>query len=405
MHSVSVERRCARVLDGVAHRASTTERIEERRVIPILWLCGPPGVGKTAVAWEIYERLGRAGSAPAFVDVDQLGMCDPPPAGDPERHILKARNVAALRANFSDAGARGLVVSGVVDATRELDVDVLGGPTITVCRLRADRAELGVRLGRRHASFAGPGIAQEADAFEHSAFAEWSVDTTKLTVDEVASRVLTELGDWPVTGADRGDSSPTVHDLSVDARGEVLWLCGTTGVGKSTVGFRVYVNVLSSGVPAAYVDVDQVGFCSTAPSDDRVRARNLAALWRNFRHAGARVAVVVGPVATRSEAAFFERALAPATFTWCRLHAGGEELTRRILSRGAGGSWSQPGDPLRDRPGEELLDVARRAIADSQILERHDLGLRIDLEGLSVDEAADRVVELTAWPGSGRASR
>ena len=110
-------------------------------------------------------------------------------------------------------------------------------------------------------------------------------------------------------------------------------------------------------------------------------------------------------MATRSEAAFYERALAPATFTWCRLHAGGEELTRRILSRGAGGSWSQPGDPLRDRPGEELLDVARRAIADSQILERHDLGLRIDLEGLSVEEAADRVVELTAWPGSGRASR
>ena len=66
-------------------------------MIPVLWLCGPPGVGKTAVAWEIYERLDRAGSAPAYVDVDQLGMCYPPPASDPERHMLKARNVAALR--------------------------------------------------------------------------------------------------------------------------------------------------------------------------------------------------------------------------------------------------------------------------------------------------------------------
>jgi tRNA uridine 5-carbamoylmethylation protein Kti12 len=30
-------------------------------MIPVLWLAGPPGVGKTAVAWEIYQRLQRAG--------------------------------------------------------------------------------------------------------------------------------------------------------------------------------------------------------------------------------------------------------------------------------------------------------------------------------------------------------
>src|SRR4029079_1518738 len=41
-------------------------------MIPVLWLSGPPGVGKTAVAWEIYRRLARAGADPAYVDVDQL---------------------------------------------------------------------------------------------------------------------------------------------------------------------------------------------------------------------------------------------------------------------------------------------------------------------------------------------
>jgi adenylylsulfate kinase-like enzyme len=279
-------------------------------VIPVLWLCGPPGVGKTTVAWEIYERLGRAGSAPAYVDVDQLGMCYPTQAGDPERHMLKARNVAALRANFSAAGARGLVVSGVVDASRGPEVGSLGGPPITVGRLRADPTELRVRLAQPHASFARPDAAlEEADELDHSTFADWSVDTTRVTAGQVAHRVLAETGDWLVTGTDRRDSLPTVHDVSVGARGEVLWLCGTTGVGKSTVGFRVYVNVFRSGVPAAYVDIDQVGFCSTAPSDDLLRARNLAALWSNFHDAGARVAVVVGPVATRSDALFYERAL------------------------------------------------------------------------------------------------
>ena len=106
----------------------------------------------------------------------------------------------------------------------------------------------------------------------------------------------------------------------------------------------------------------------------------------------------VGPVATRSSELFYERALPRATFTWCWLHASGEELTRRILSRSNGGSWAQPGDPLRDQPSEELLQVANRAIADSQILERHDLGLRIDLDGLAIDEAADTILKLAAWP-------
>lgn len=41
-------------------------------MIPVLWLSGPPGVGKSAVAWVIYERLQGAGAAPAYVDVDQL---------------------------------------------------------------------------------------------------------------------------------------------------------------------------------------------------------------------------------------------------------------------------------------------------------------------------------------------
>ena len=107
-------------------------------MIPVLWLSGPPGVGKTAVAWEIYRRLQHAGADPAYVDVDQLGMCYPPPAEDPDRHALKARNVAALRANFAASGARTLIVSGVLDAKRGPDVNTLGGSHIVVARLRAD---------------------------------------------------------------------------------------------------------------------------------------------------------------------------------------------------------------------------------------------------------------------------
>jgi len=363
--------------------------------IPVLWVSGPPGVGKTAVAWEVYGRLTRAGAAPAYVDVDQLGMCYPAPSRDPERHRLKARNVASLGPNFAAAGARCLIVSGVVDSERGPELDQLGVSQVIVGRLRVDPGALRARLGRRTGSTVQPDAAvDEAARQDRSTYADWCVDTTGLSIAEAVGRVMAEVGDWPPAGLDRRGSPP--RDSAAD--GELLWVSGTTGVGKSSVGFGVYRRLVRSGATAAYVDVDQVGFCSTAPRDHVLRARNLAALWHNFHAAGARLAVAVGPVATRVEARRYEQALPRTTFTWCRLHVGDDELTRRILSRQDGGGWAQPGDPLRDQPIERLLEVADRAIADAQALERHAVGVRIDVDDLAIDAAADAVLERTRWP-------
>ena len=368
-------------------------------MIPVLWLSGPPGVGKTAVAWEIYRRLQRAGADPAYVDVDQLGMCYPPLTDDPDRHALKARNVAALRASFAASGARTLIVSGVVDAQRGPDVNTLGGPHIVVARLRADPDELRARLRRRRGSFAQHEAAvEEAKALDRSTFANWCIDTSGLSIDEAATRALRDIGDWPPAGKERSDSSSSDNGTGAHVGGEVLWLSGTTGVGKSTVGFRAYLDVLRSGGHAAYVDVDQIGFCSTAPSDHSLRARNLAALWSNFHDVGARLAVVVGRVFTRSEALLYEQALPSTRLSWCRLHVGDAELTRRILSRSEGGSWPQPGDPLRDRPQDELLAVADRAIAAGHLLDQHNIGLPIDVDCLDVEDAAVTLLRLARWP-------
>ena len=345
--------------------------------------------------------------APAYVDVDQVGICYPSPTGDPARHALKARNLGALRANFGAAGARCLVVSGVVDASRGPEIDLVGGDQITVCRLRVDPAELVTRLGRRRGSTAQPDAAlREGELLDQSMFTDWCVDTTGLSVDEVANRVCARIRDWPrvTSGIGGGQSWPPESAAGEPGPGEVLWLCGPTGVGKSTVGFSAYLAVLRSGVPAAYVDVDQVGFCATEPTDHLLRARNLAALWANFLSVGAQALVVVGPIATRSEAMVYERALPTATFTWCRLHANRGELARRILSRREGGSWSQPGDPLSGRPIKDLLEVTNRVVADAQILERQGPGLRIEVDDLVVEEAADAVLTRAAWPTASAAT-
>jgi hypothetical protein len=183
-------------------------------------------------------------------------------------------------------------------------------------------------------------------------------------------------------------------------------LCGATGVGKSTAGFEVYRRTLRAGSAAAYVDLDQVGFCRPLPADDtgghRVKARNLAAMWHTYRAAGARCLIASGPVESEAAAQAYAGALPSAAITLCRLHAGTGELTRRIMLRGHGGSWPQPGDPLAGQPAAYLLRVAASAIAEAEALECAVAGaLRVDTDGLTVEETADLIAARTRWPTRG----
>lgn len=382
---------------------------ESRFVIPVLWLCGPPGVGKTTVAWQLYRELDQAGMRAAFTDIDQLGICYPEPAADPGRHRMKARNLAAVADGFRRVGARCLVVSGVVDPERGVELAGLPGAAVTVCRLRAGRDELLRRfLGRGGAPELLDAVRREADALDASDVADVCVDTGGVTVPEVVRLVRERTGGWPGSvpsvRTDVAESADGPGDRR-PADGPVLWLCGASGVGKSTVGFAVYERVLRAGFTAAYVDLDQVGFCHPLPAEDagghRVRAGNLAPLWRTYRSAGAQALVVTGPVEGLATVGVYAEALPGAEFTLCRLHAGREELTRRIMRRGSGGGWSQPGDPLRGRPAERLLEVADEAVATAAALDDAGVGdLRIDTDGHTVDQVADALLARTGWPSA-----
>ncbi|MDT0343560.1 AAA family ATPase [Streptomyces litchfieldiae] len=374
--------------------------------VPVLWLCGPPGVGKTAVGWEIYSRLRRSGTGAGYVDIDQLGICYPEPAGDPGRHRMQAENLGSVVANFRAAGARCVVVSGVVDAARGIHDDRIPGAALTVCRLRTGPEELTRRLTGRQGSWVSVEDAlEDAAALEASDFADVCVDTSGLPVAEVARRVREAAGDWPAPNGPRRPSRAARPEARAAAGpgGPVLWLCGATGVGTSTVGFDLYLRTLRAGHAAAYLDLDQLGFLGPAPADDpgnhRVRARNLAAVWETYRAAGARRLVLVGPAGEGAFAAGYADALAGAGVTLCRLHAGREELTRRILGRARGGSWAQPGDPLRGRSDEHLLGVAEGAVAQAAALDRAGVGdLRVDTDGRDAARVADEIAARTGWP-------
>lgn len=371
-------------------------------LIPVLWLCGPPGIGKSTVGWEIFTQLTQAGIEAGYVDIDQLGICYPEPASDPGRHRMKARNLGAVVANYRAAGARCVIVSGVVDPGRGVPADLIPRAAVTVCRLRAGRDELRQRfLGRGGQAGLLEEVLSQAGAMDASDVADVCVDTSGLAAAEAARLVRERITGWPMlSGPVRSDQAGPHDSWATAADGPVLVLCGATGVGKSTAGFEVYRRTLRAGSAAAYVDLDQVGFCRPVPAGDtgghRVKARNLAAMWHAYRAAGAQCLIASGPVESEAAAQAYAGALPRAAITLCRLHAGADELTRRIMLRGHGGSWPQPGDPLAGQPAAYLLRVAARAIAEAEALEHALSGaLRVDTDGLTVEETADLIAART----------
>ncbi|MER7081560.1 Adenylylsulfate kinase [Saccharopolyspora kobensis] len=372
-----------------------TPDIADHSQIPVLWVCGPPGVGKTTVAWEIRSRLIREGVDAGFVDIDQLGMCFPEPAGDPGRYRMKTANLRSVVAHFQAAGARCVIVSGVLDAARGVEAEEIPQARLSLCRLRADHDELAQRFRARQGENAPvTEMLREAEALDAGNVAGTCVDTTGRTIGETAELVRQRCGFRP---ARQANGQPRAPRRSTTADGAVLWLCGADGVGKSATGFAVYQQTLHAGHTAAYVDLDQLAFCGP-PGDHRLKAANLAALWETYHAAGARHLVITGPAEDAAAVKTYTEALPGAAFTVCRLHAAADQLAHRIALRGKGEGWPQPGDPLTGLPPEQLRRIAEAAAARADSLEHAGLGdLRVDTTTSTAQQAAEEVIARTGW--------
>ena len=387
--------------------------------VPVLWITGPAGVGKSTVSWQIFCDLAEAGVHVAFADADQFCMCYPAPPGDPTRERIKARNVGALIPRYRAAGADCVIVNGCLDPGLGVLSDLMPRADLTVCRLRAEADEVVRRLTGRDGAGGDPGELleerfAEAHAMDASDFADTCVDTTGVAVAQVVELVRGSCRDWPgfgrlmldedrASGAGAEGAADAQWNGDADADGNILLICGPAGVGKSTIGFELYLRYRRDGLTAGYIDLDQIGFVRPGsradPSCHRLKAGNLAAMWRTFRAAGATHLIATGPLDSEAAIQAYTRALPGASVTVCRLHAGRQELARRIMSRGEGGSWPQPGDPLRGQPAEYLRQVADRAAADATVLDRAGLGtFLIDTDGLTVAESAGLIAAMIKPP-------
>ncbi|MEO6891542.1 MAG: AAA family ATPase [Ktedonobacteraceae bacterium] len=169
--------------------------------VPILFITGPVGVGKTSVAGEISEQLDKAGVAHAFVDIDSLRWCYPRPPHDRFHTELGMKNLAVVWRNFQVAGAACLVLVDVLESRDVLERyrAAIPGAEFLVVRLRAEPHTLASRVQAREL---GSGLewhlqrtAELATQMDRSQVEDLLVDTEGKSITAIAREIL-ERSKW-----------------------------------------------------------------------------------------------------------------------------------------------------------------------------------------------------------------
>ncbi len=168
--------------------------------IPRLLITGTLGVGKTAVASEISELLDQVQIPHAQVDVDALRWGYFPLSPDPFQVELALKNLAAIWANFQQAGAQRLVLADVLEEREHLQRYRQAVPSaqILVIRLHASLPTVEHRLKSRElGSSIERHLRRSAELIRHMEQArveDVCVDTEGKTVRAIAGEVLRICG-------------------------------------------------------------------------------------------------------------------------------------------------------------------------------------------------------------------
>jgi Mrp family chromosome partitioning ATPase len=347
--------------------------------LPLLWIAGAPGVGKSTTAWRAFA--GALGSPAAYLDIDQLGMIFPSPVDDPDRERVKAANLAGVVPCYAAAGVAQLLVSGVIDpegvgAAREA-LAAVAEPTI--CQLRAGEETLRTRLVDR----GWPDVdVQRALAEQRQldrAGLDARIDTDGMSVEAVAA-MLPAVARAGQLGEYAGTRPPSSAEIPL------VVVTGPRAVGKSTVAWALFQQRVAAGQRTAFVDLEQLGFAHVGDAEmARLRVRNLAAVARVFRERGAGEVIVNGRI-TQGELEVLTR--------WggvriVRLTAAASAIHERVVQRAfQGGPGRLAGDDLEDADEAQQAAVERLAHAQERWYAQRAVG---DVVVSTSDRAADDI--------------
>ena len=167
----------------------------------------------------------------------------------------------------------------------------------------------------------------------------------------------------------------------------VMMVTGPVGVGKTSVAGEVSALLERAKVPHAFVDMDSLRWSYPSPPGDRFRTalalQNLAAVWANFRAAGAERLVLADVVESRGELEGYRAAVPGARIVVVRLRAPVETLTARVAAReqGLGREWHVA------RAAELAAQMDRDAVED----------VLIETGGRTVAAIARAALERCGW--------
>jgi broad-specificity NMP kinase len=167
----------------------------------------------------------------------------------------------------------------------------------------------------------------------------------------------------------------------------VLVITGPVGVGKTTVAAAISELFSEHGLAHAVIDQDWLRWCLPNPPHDPFHValglKNLAAVWANYRAAGAGHLIIADVVEAQADLTHYRSAVPGAVITVVRLDATLPTIHARLARRDTGDSleWH------RNRAAELLLLMEQNAIGD----------LRIDTEGKTEHEVACEIVRRVQW--------
>jgi gluconate kinase len=357
--------------------------------VPWLWLYGPPGVGKSATGFELFQHLLERGDRVAFVEIDQIGMCMPAPV--PVRSAAKADNLLGMLENFAAAGADGVVVSGDLVETAS-DVLMRAQTRPVLCRLRGDDDVTRQRLTIRESlHWAMPSSVYESYDVP---LGDLDVTTHPLSVSEVAVEIVLRLGPWPPAATVTSRPTPRVPPR-IETSSAIL-ITGPRAVGTSMVAWQVLTGSVASGHRTGYLDLDQLGFVPVALQERAlaIKLANLATCWAGFQDQGAERLVLCGHPDRHDLRSL--RELMPSLRV-VGLTAADHTMLERARRRSRHKDIWLPGDDLFGRDDTYLLEVVRQAA----VFELGQADLIIQTDSLTPTEIAEGIAPLwrdTATP-------